>query len=136
MKALTIPHIGEDREGWQYLIGSVLRGGATLSFGSDWPVTTKDWRPALSTAVTRHSHLDPGAQAWIPEERISVGAALAAYTSGIARQALAPDRGALEVGSIADLVWLDSNPVTAEPTSIPEILVRGTWLAGARTHAP
>lgn len=134
MRALTIPHIGHDREGWQYLIGSVLRHGGTVSFGSDWPVTTMDWRPALATAVTRHSHLEPEAEAWLPQERITPGDALAAYTAGIARQALSPDRGALEVGMTADLVWLSANPLEVDPNTVPEIEVLGTWLAGSRTH--
>lgn len=134
MRDLTIPHIGHDREGWQYLIGSVLRSGATVSFGSDWPVTTKDWRPAFATAVTRHSHLDPEAESWLPDERVSAGAALSAYTLATAQQALAPERGTLNVGMIADAVWLAADPLTVDPTAVPEIEVLGTWLAGERTH--
>ena len=134
MRDLTIPHIGHDREGWQYLIGSVLRSGATVSFGSDWPVTTKDWRPAFATAVTRHSHLEPDADSWLPDERVSAGAALSAYTLATAQQALAPERGTLNVGMIADAVWLAADALTVAPTAVPEIEVLGTWLAGERTH--
>ena len=134
MRDLTIPHIGHDREEWQYLIGSVHRSGATISFGSDWPVTTKDWRPALSTAITRHSHLEPQAEPWLPDERVSPATAYAAYTSGIARQAQVTDRGSLRIGMVADAVWLSANPLTVTPTDIPSIRVLGTWLAGARTH--
>lgn len=134
MQALTIPHIGHDRESWQYLIGSVRRAGATVSFGSDWPVTTYDWRPALATAVTRHDHTEPTAEPWLPEERVSAEEALGAYTASIAAQALAPDRGTLDVGNVADLVWLTENPLTIEPTEIPGIGIRGTWLAGERVH--
>ncbi|MEV8337599.1 amidohydrolase [Leucobacter sp. NPDC077196] len=134
MRDLTIPHLGHSREGWQYLIGSVHRSGATVTFGSDWPVTTRDWRPALSTAITRHSHTEPDADAWLPEERISAGAALAAYTSGIARQALATDRGTLEVGRVADAAWLSANPLTIAPESIADLVVHGTWLAGDVTY--
>lgn len=134
MRDLTIPHIGHDREGWQYLIGSVLRSGATVSFGSDWPVTTKDWRPAFATAVTRHSHLEPEAASWLPDERVSAGAALSAYTLATAKQALAPERGTLNVGMIADAVWLAADPLTVDPTAVPEIEVIATWLAGERTH--
>ncbi len=134
MRDLTIPHIGHDREGWQYLIGSVLRSGATVSFGSDWPVTTKDWRPAFSTAVTRHSHLEPDADAWLPEERISAAQALSAYTQGIATQAMAPDRGTLDIGMTADAVWLSANPTETPAVEVPSIEIRGTWLAGERTY--
>ncbi|MEJ6489669.1 amidohydrolase [Leucobacter sp. USCH14] len=130
MRDLTIPHLGHSREGWQYLIGSVHRSGATVTFGSDWPVTTRDWRPALSTAITRHSHAEPEAEAWLPEERVSAAVALGAYTSGIARQALASDRGTLELGRVADAAWLSENPLEIAPEAIADLTVNGTWLAG------
>ncbi|PRI11278.1 amidohydrolase [Leucobacter massiliensis] len=133
MRALTIPHLGHPRDEWQYLIGSVHRSGATVTFGSDWPVTTPDWRPALATAITRHGHDEPAEAAWLPEERVDPATAFAAYTRGIARQALAPDRGTLELGQAADAVWLSADPLLVAPGAIPEIEVRGTWLAGAPT---
>ena len=136
MRDLTIPHLGHPRDEWQYLIGSIVRSGATVSFGSDWPVTTVDWRPAVSTAITRHSHEEPESPAWLPDERLDAATAYAAYTKGIARQALAPDeRGTLAVGRVADAVWLSGDPLQIAPESIPELHVRGTWLAGERTHA-
>ncbi|GAA1594007.1 amidohydrolase [Leucobacter chromiireducens] len=137
MRDLTIPHLGHPREDWQYLIGSVHRSGATISFGSDWPVTTIDWRPAVSTAITRHSHEEPGAAAWLPDERVDAATAYGAYTRGIARQALAADtRGTLEVGRTADAVWLAENPLEIAAEAIAEVRVLGTWLAGDRTFTP
>ncbi|MBK0422300.1 amidohydrolase [Leucobacter sp. CSA2] len=136
MRDLTIPHLGQPRDEWQYLIGSIVRSGATVSFGSDWPVTTVDWRPALATAITRRSTDEPDAPSWIPDERIDPAAAYEAYTKGIARQALAADtRGTLAVGRTADAVWLTGDPLTVDPDSIPELRVRGTWLGGERTHS-
>lgn len=137
MRDLTIPHLGHPREEWQYLIGSVHRSGATISFGSDWPVTTIDWRPAVSTAITRHSHTEPGAAAWLPEERVDAATAYGAYTRGIARQALAGDsRGTLEVGRTADAVWLAANPLEIQAEEIANLAVLGTWLAGQRSYTP
>ncbi|MBL3685728.1 amidohydrolase [Leucobacter zeae] len=133
MRDLTIPHLGHPRDEWQYLIGSLHRSGATITFGSDWPVTTEDWRPALATAITRHSHTEPQSAAWLPDERVDPGAALAAYTTGIARQALAAEsRGTLAIGRVADAVRLTANPLTIDPDLIPTIEVRGTWIAGSR----
>ena len=134
MRSLTIPHIGHDREGWQYLIGSLGASGATVSFGSDWPVTTEDWRPALATAIARRDVTDPTDAAWLPGERVSPGFALAAYTQGIARQALAPDRGTLDIGQTADLVWLSGNPLELAPEELLTVSVRGTWIAGERVY--
>ncbi|QIM17926.1 amidohydrolase [Leucobacter coleopterorum] len=136
MRDLTIPHLGHPRDSWQYLIGSVQRSGATVSFGSDWPVTTLDWRPALSTAITRHSHENPDAESWLPEERIDAATAFAAYTTGIARQALVQDRGTLEVGMVADAVWLSADPLSVAPEAIADLTIHGTWLAGERTFSP
>ena len=136
MRDLTIPHLGEPRDTWQYLIGSVQRSGATVSFGSDWPVTTIDWRPALATGITRHSHSDADAEAWLPDERVDPATAFAAYTQGIARQALVTDRGTLAVGMVADLVWLSANPLDIAPEAIADLTVHGTWLAGTRTFSP
>lgn len=137
MRDLTIPHLGHPREEWQYLIGSVHRSGATISFGSDWPVTTIDWRPAVSTAITRHSHTEPGAAAWLPEERVDAATAYGAYTRGIARQALADDsRGTLEVGRTADAVLLAANPLEIPAEDIADLAVLGTWLAGERSYTP
>ncbi|MFC7766968.1 amidohydrolase family protein [Leucobacter soli] len=62
------------------------------------------------------------------------GAALAAYTTGTSRQALAPERGTLEIGMVADAAWLSADPLTVDPNAIPEVAVRGTWLAGERIH--
>lgn len=134
MRDLTIPHLGEPRDEWQYLIGSVHRSGATVSFGSDWPVTTIDWRPALATAITRHDPADPAGTAWLPEERVDAATAFGAYTTGIARQALASDtRGTLAVGRTADAVWLAADPLASTPEAIAELAVHGTWLAGEPT---
>lgn len=136
MRDLTIPHLGEPRDTWQYLIGSVSRSGATVSFGSDWPVTTIDWRPALATGITRHSHSDADAESWLPKERVDPATAFAAYTQGIARQALVTDRGTLAVGMVADAVWLSANPLDISPEAIADLTVHGTWLAGTRTYTP
>ena len=135
MQTLTIPHIGEDRESWQYLIGSVHRSGATVAFGSDWPVTTPDWRVALATAVDRRDVTDPASQPWLPAERVSPATAFAGYTQAFARLAQAPDRGTLDIGHVADLAWLDRNPIEIDAAAIPEIRVQGTWIAGSRVFS-
>lgn len=135
MQSLTIPHIGESREDRQYRIGSLTRAGAHISFGSDWPVTTKDWRQAMSVAITRRSHEEPEVDSWLPAERVTAEDAYNAYARGNAFQAGADDRGTLAVGMTADLVWLSTNPLEGDPADIPSIEVLGTWLAGTETFS-
>ncbi|GAA3805055.1 amidohydrolase [Sphaerisporangium flaviroseum] len=135
MTELTIPRIGAGRAARQYLIGSLLRAGAHVAFGSDWPVT--DHRPlaGMPVAVTRENAEREPAGGWLPEERIDFDAALSAYTAGVAYQAFAErERGSLSPGKVADLVWLDRDVRQMDPHDIADrSAVRGTWLAGTRT---
>ncbi|NKX53014.1 amidohydrolase [Arthrobacter mobilis] len=134
MRLLTIPRLGEKRAELQYPIASLTRAGVQVSFGSDWPVTGHHPVPGLATAVTRQTpdHAPDGG--WLPNERIDVETALAAYTSGVAWQAFAEDRwGALRPGMSADLVWLAQDPRTVPAGELSAVEIRGTWLAGRPT---
>ncbi|WP_066949601.1 amidohydrolase [Microtetraspora fusca] len=138
MKELTFPRIGAERARRQYLIGSLLRAGVTVAFGSDWPVS--DHRPlaGLPVAVTRENEGREPAGGWLPEERVGFDAALSAYTAGVAYQAFAEkERGLLAPGMAADLVWVDADIRLMDPHDIAlQSAVRGTWMSGARIHPP
>jgi predicted amidohydrolase YtcJ len=122
--------LGEERLNDQYRIGTMVRSGARVSFGSDWPVTTYKPLECLQVAVTRQTDRDSAS--WMPDERITVDEALAAYTRGIAFQAGRSDAGELRPGARADLVLLAQDPRVVDPMSIGEIEVLGTWRAGER----
>jgi predicted amidohydrolase YtcJ len=131
---LTIPRIGSDRAALQYPMGTLLRLGTRLSFGSDWPVSSHEPLLGIQTATTRRTL--SGSEPWIPGERLAVEDALRAQTSGVAYQAFAEHRwGTLAEGMEADLVWLGGDPRTADPGDIHRIPVLGTWLAGSPTYA-
>jgi predicted amidohydrolase YtcJ len=71
----------------------------------------------------------------VPAERLPVAAALAAYSRGVAYQAFEEHLwGTVAVGRRADLVWLDGDPTAVDPGTWADLAVRGTWLAGRRTH--
>jgi predicted amidohydrolase YtcJ len=135
MTELTIPRIGGERAGRQYLVGSLVRAGAHVAFGSDWPVS--DHRPlaGLPVAVTRENAEREPAGGWLPEERLTFDDALSAYTAGVAYQAFAErKRGSLIPGKAADLVWLDGDVRQLDPHDIAgRSAVLGTWMAGTRT---
>src|SRR6266702_5909096 len=50
---LTLPFVGLERANWQYRIGSLLRLGTRVAFGSDWPVSSADPLQELHVAVNR-----------------------------------------------------------------------------------
>jgi predicted amidohydrolase YtcJ len=116
MTELTLPFLGPERSGWQYPFGRLLRSGAQLCFGSDWPVSSPDPLWEMHVAVNRtvppgYPYAGPAAgNVFLPGDRIGLHDAIAAATIGSAYVNHADDvSGSLEVGKAADLVVLDRN---------------------------
>jgi predicted amidohydrolase YtcJ len=136
-RELTQPRLGPVRSALQYPLGSLVASGATLSMGSDWPVSSYRPLDGLAVAVTRQSGQGDPPGGWLPHQRLPVATALAAYTSGTAWQSFEEaSRGTVAVGKRADLVWLAEDPTARPPASWPQIDVRRTWLGGRVTHGP
>ncbi len=133
------PYIGAARHARLYPIRDVLASGAHVSFGSDWPVDPADRFDAIETAVTRErAQLDPGALpgALGEAQRLRVGEALRAYTTGAAHQLRREgELGALLPGLLADFLVLDANPFAIAPSEISELRVLETWMDGQRVYA-
>jgi predicted amidohydrolase YtcJ len=116
MTELTLPFLGPERSTWQYPFGRLLRSGAQLCFGSDWPVSSPDPLWEMHVAVNRtvppgYPYAGPGAgRVFLPGDRIGLHDAIAAATIGSAYVNHADDvSGSLEPGKAADLVVLDRN---------------------------
>lgn len=132
---LTVPFIGPERSRWLYPIGSVHASGAMVAFGSDWSVSTPNPFPQIEVAVTRKNPDDAQDLAFIPEERIELPEALAAFTINAARvNGLEQQAGSVEAGKFADLVVLDRNLFEIEPADISETRVLLTLLGGRAVH--
>ena len=84
MRTLRIPALGADRAGWQYPFASLLRSGARLAGGSDWTVSTANPLLEIEVAVTRVAPDTRDVAPFSPDERLSLDAALRAFTSGSA----------------------------------------------------
>lgn len=128
---LTWPGLGADRSRWIYPIGAVERAGGPLALGSDWSVSSLVPLEGIEVAVTRKNFRDGDDQALLPEQAVSLEAALRAYTLGSAR-ALGIDGliGSVVVGKAADLVVLDQAILSVAPDRIGEIGVLLTLLDG------
>jgi predicted amidohydrolase YtcJ len=134
MDELTIPFLGPERAAWQYPFGSLLRSGARLAAGSDWPVSSPDPLQGIHVAVNRVSPDEPG-PVFLPAERIGLEAALTAYTAGTAYANHLDDTGSVRVGALADLVVLDRDPFAGPPEAIKETGVALTYVGGERVYA-
>ena len=134
MTELTLPRVGAARGARQYQIASLLRSGARVSFGSDWPVTAYQPLAGAATAVTRQTPAGSPDSGWLPAERITAAEALAAYSAGVAYQAFEEHQwGLLRPGMRADLVHLAADPTAVPARELRDLPVLGTWLAGTRT---
>jgi predicted amidohydrolase YtcJ len=110
----------------------LLDAGTVLAFGSDCPVESPNPFLGIHAAVTR-SRPDGygGPEGWIPTQRITVEEAVRAYTWGAAYAAGLEDRlGTLTPGKLADLVVLDRDIFSADPSLIPQTQVLGTMVGG------
>ena len=127
-----MPALGADRRGWQFVFGSLRRAGARLAGGSDWTVTTANPLLEMEVAVTRVSDARRGERpSFLPDERIGLIDALAAFTAGTAWvNHLEREVGSLEVGKAADLVVLDRDLFDRSAGAIGEARVVGTFIDG------
>ncbi|GAA3895574.1 amidohydrolase [Streptomyces gulbargensis] len=135
MDELTIPFLGPERAAWQYPFGDLLRAGATLAAGSDWPVSSPDPLEGLHVAVNRRAPGSEDERVFLPEQRLDLTTALAAYTAGSAHVNGHDDAGSLRPGNLADLVVLDRDVLTGPPEEIARARVERTYVGGALVHA-
>ncbi|CAK7283981.1 amidohydrolase [Streptomyces sp. RM1] len=134
MDELTIPFLGAERASWQYPFGALVRSGATLAAGSDWPVSSPDPLQGIHVAVNRVAPDAPaGTPVFLPGERIGLHDALTAYTAGSAYvNHLDHETGTVAEGFLADLVVLDRDPFAGPPEEIGATRVEQTFVGGRR----
>jgi predicted amidohydrolase YtcJ len=123
--------IGRERARTTYAFRSFLDHGVTLALGTDWPVAPLDPMSTLYAAVTRAPLDHSRPEGWIPEQKLTVGEALEAYTRGSAyaefREA---EKGLIRVGMLADLVVLSADPFVVPPDVLRELKVAMTVVGG------
>ena len=110
-KELIAPRIGNERNNQQYRLRSMVKAGAMIAFGSDWPVTSHIPMQAISVPVTRTNAADGITEPWVIEQALTMDESLSFYTKNAAYQLFRENEfGALEVGKRAVFLVLDSDP--------------------------
>jgi predicted amidohydrolase YtcJ len=124
--------IGKKRCASSYAYRSLLDAGATLAFGSDWPVAPLDVMAGIAAAVNRRTLDGKHPNGWFPEQRITVEEAVRAYTHGSAFAAFQEkDRGTISAGKLADFVLLSRDIFDAkEKGKLAETKVLMTVVGG------
>jgi hypothetical protein len=124
--------MGLPRLGGAYAWQSMIKYGSPLAFGSDTPVESPNPFPGLAVAISRIDADGQPAGGWQPQERISLNAAFAAFTTGGAYAGFAEDRlGSLEPGKFADFIFIDRDIFAgATQEQIRATRVLETWVGG------
>jgi predicted amidohydrolase YtcJ len=127
----AVKRIGPERVRWMYAFRDLLDAGARVAFGSDWTVAPIDPLWGIYAAATRRTTDGANPEGWVPEQKISVAEALAAYTMGSAYAVHREDvLGSLEPGKLADLVVLSDDILTIDPVEIEGVRVDLTMVGG------
>lgn len=126
-------YIGPERVKTTYAFRSLLDAGATIAFGSDWPVAPATPLEGIYAAVTRCTLDDRNPGGWVPEQKISVEEALYAYTvNGAYASFEEAIKGSLQPGKLADFVILSDDITSIDPDMIRNTVVLQTYVGGRK----
>jgi predicted amidohydrolase YtcJ len=128
--------IGPVRARQLFPLRAIARTGVRMAAGSDWPVSSPNPFLAIQVGTTRQSPDPPVGPPWIPAERVSRRALLAAYTTGGAYgNRREHETGSLEVGKAADFVIVDRHPLTVPVRRLGGTRVLKTFVEGEEVYA-
>jgi predicted amidohydrolase YtcJ len=123
--------IGAQRAKTTYAFRSLIDSGAHVAFGSDWSVAPAVPLEGIYAAVTRQTLDGAHPNGWVPEQKITVGQALSAYTyEGAFASFDENKKGTIKAGMLADMVLLDRDITTIEPETIRDARVLYTIVGG------
>jgi predicted amidohydrolase YtcJ len=120
-----------ERGRFAYAFGSLANSGARLIFGSDTPIESFDPWKAIYTALERKYLVNPLADSFHPEERITIDQAIQAYTFNSA-WAVGEEMnlGGVEIGKQADLIMIDQDIFSESPEILLDTHILLTIMAG------
>jgi predicted amidohydrolase YtcJ len=128
---MWLPNLGEERAAYGWPWRSILHSGARIAFGTDWPVVPLDPAASLHVAVTRQTRGGEPAGGWLPDQRLKVAEALAAWTFGGAYAEHCEDRkGTLGDGMLADIAVLDRDVLVTPHSELRALKVTTTVVGG------
>jgi predicted amidohydrolase YtcJ len=131
--SMAVARLGPNRLGGAYAWKTMLDNHVPLAFGSDYPVEDPNPFPGLADAVTREDAAGDPPGGFLPEQKLTLTQALAAFTTGAAFASKAEDRiGSLEPGHYADFILVDRDPFQVDGKALRVIKVQETWIGGVR----
>jgi hypothetical protein len=121
--------LGPKRAAYSYAWKAFLDAGVPLAFGTDYPVEPITPFRGLYAAVTRMN--EAGTKTYYPENKLTRGQSLYAYTQGSAYAEFAEKRkGKLAPGYDADFIVVDRDLYRVDAPEILGTHVMATFVAG------
>ena len=125
-----VPRLGMGRIDQMYRMRDLIDSGATISFGSDWPVSSSDPILGIATAVTRQTAEAKPEGGWVIEQAVTVAEAFDSYSRQVSFQLTGDNTPALIYGAPCDFIVLDKNPFDVSGEDLREIQVMATYKNG------
>ena len=126
--------VGKDLAATSYSWKTLMKGGVSVSNGSDCPVEPPDVMRGIECAVTRTS-LD-GTGPYLPEEAFTVKEAIDSFTIRGAEASFEEGRkGRIAPGYFADFTVLEKDPFETEPRELNTVKVEACYLGGNCVYA-
>jgi predicted amidohydrolase YtcJ len=126
--------LGPKRAAYSYAWKAFLDAHVPLAFGTDYPVEPVTPFRGLYAAVTRMN--EKGTKSYFPENKLTRGQALYAYTQGSAYAEFAEThKGKLAPGYDADFILIDRDLYKVGAPAILQTEVLETYVAGRESYA-
>ena len=123
--------LGSDRSKGAYAWNTMLKQGARLAFGTDYPVEPVNPLRGLYACVTRELPEGGPAGGWQPQEKIPLEDCIRAYTEGSAYAEFEEGKkGRIAPGQWADIVVLSADITKIQPQQLLTTKVLQTFVGG------
>jgi predicted amidohydrolase YtcJ len=128
--------LGSERIKGAYAWNSLLKSGAHLAFGTDYPVEPISPMRGLYACVTRELPDGGPKGGWEPQEKISLEDCIRAYTTGSAyAQFDEGKKGELKEGEYADFIILSADLTKIPPSEYTQTKVLLTVVGGRTVYS-
>jgi predicted amidohydrolase YtcJ len=123
--------LGPERIKGAYAWRTILRSGARLALGSDFPVEYVNPFFGIHSAVTRQDQKNWPEGGWYPGEKLTLPEAIRGFTSDAAFAAFEEtSRGTIEPGKLADFTIVEGNLYSMPETELFRAKVKYTVVGG------
>ena len=123
--------IGHERSKTTYAFRTLIDKGVRLVLGTDWNGAPLEPMLTLYAAVSRATLDGKHPEGWFPEQKITLGEAVEAYTMGAAyAEFQEKEKGSITDGKLADMVILSEDIFSLDPPAIRDVKTEMTIVGG------